>query len=105
MSTEPMADFFAPSHTNTTVTAPPATAEGRYRIAFTKVTSMILLTQQRTRPVNGTLPEIEKAYTDAQSHTLLYGWWGIPFGLIFTPLALWKNAKRMKSVRELAAAR
>jgi hypothetical protein len=101
MSTEPMAEFFAPSH-STTATAP---AEARYRIAFTKVTSMLLLTQQRTRPVSGTLAELEKAYTDAQSHTLLYGWWGIPFGLIFTPWALWKNAKRMKSVRELAAAR
>jgi hypothetical protein len=84
---------------------PPASSGnvGLYRVRLTKVSSYILLTQQRKTVYTGTLEQLEAAARSAQTHNLLLGWWGIPFGLIWTPMALARNAKAMKQVRELAA--
>jgi hypothetical protein len=68
---------------------------------LTKVTSFVLLTQQRRTVYSGTLERLERAYRDTLTHNLLLGWWGIPFGLIWTPLALSRNAKAMRQFRNL----
>ena len=84
---------------------PPASSgnERLYRVRLTKVSSFILMTQQRHTIYTGTLEQLEAAARSARTHNLLLGWWGIPFGLIWTPMALSRNAKGMRQVRELAA--
>jgi hypothetical protein len=73
-----------------------------YRLSLTKVTSFVLLTQQRRTVDTGTVEQLERAYRDTLGHNLMLGWWGIPFGLIWTPLALSRNAKAMRQFRNLA---
>ncbi|MGH3254218.1 MAG: hypothetical protein ACRDOU_02245 [Streptosporangiaceae bacterium] len=84
---------------------PPASSgnPGLYRVRLTKVSSYLIMTQQRHTVYTGTLEQLEAAARSAQTHNLLLGWWGIPFGLIWTPMALARNAKGMRQVRELAA--
>ncbi len=81
------------------MTAPAPT----YRVSFTKVTSMLIFTQQRRTSYTGTLQQLEASAKSAMIHNLLLGWWGIPFGLIWTPMALARNAKALRQVRALAA--
>jgi hypothetical protein len=84
--------------------APPPSGNQRlYRVRLTKVSSFVLMTQQRHQTYTGTLEQLEAAARSARTHNLLLGWWGIPFGLIWTPMALARNAKGMKQVRALAA--
>jgi hypothetical protein len=85
---------------------PPPASPGNarlYRVRLTKVSSYIIMTQQRHTVYTGTLEQLEAAARSAQTHNLLLGWWGIPFGLIWTPMALSRNAKGMRQVRQLAA--
>ena len=83
--------------------APPQTsASGRYRLRLSKVTSFLIMTQRRTVTLTGTFEELEAAYNKARTHNLLAGWWGIPFGLIWTPIVLSRNAHAFKQLRQLA---
>lgn len=75
----------------------------RYRLNVTKVTSMVLLSQRRSVSLTGSLAEIEAAYKRVQAHNWLAGWWGIPFGVIWTPVVLGRNSSALKKVRALAA--
>jgi len=86
-------------------TPPAQGAPTHFRVSLTKVTSMIIFTQQRRTVYTGTLPQLEKAAQSAMIHNLTLGWWGIPFGLIWTPIALTRNASNMKKIRALAAGR
>jgi hypothetical protein len=83
---------------------PPASPgnAGLYRVRLTKVSSFIIMTRQSHTVYTGTLEQLQAAARSAQTHNLLLGWWGIPFGLIWTPMALARNAKGMRQVRELA---
>jgi len=86
--------------------APAATsADTVYRVRLTKVTSFLVVTQRRAVTYSGTLDQLEDIARGARTHTLLLGWWGVPFGLIWTPMALARNAKAMRQVRDLAANR
>jgi len=76
-----------------------------FRVSLTKVTSFIVMTQQRRTVYTGTLEQLEQAARSAMVHNLTLGWWGIPVGLIWTPIALAKNASNMKKIRALAAGR
>lgn len=87
------------------VMPPAAGAVDRYRVGLTKVTSVIFLSSRRSTVYTGTLEQLEKAARAATVHNLLLGWWGIPFGLIWTPMALVRNSNNMKTVRALAANR
>ena len=49
---------------------------------------MLIFTQQRRTSYTGTLQQLEASAKSAMIHNLLLGWWGIPFGLIWTPMAL-----------------
>jgi hypothetical protein len=82
-------------------TAKPAGAV--YRVRLTKVSSFLVVTQRRTATYTGTLDQLEGIARGARIHTLLLGWWGIPFGLIWTPMTLARNAKAMRQLRDLAA--
>jgi hypothetical protein len=83
----------------------PAPSENQrlYRVRLTKVTSFIIMTQQRHTTYTGTVEQLEAAARSVRTRNLLLGWWGVPFGLIWTPTALARNAKAMRQVHELAA--
>ena len=74
-----------------------------YRVPLTKVNSFIVITQRRTATYKGTLDQLEGIARSVRANNLLLGWWGIPAGLIWTPMALARNAKAMRELRELAA--
>lgn len=76
-----------------------------YRVQLTKVTSLVVMTQWRTASYTGTLEQLEGIARGVLTHNLLLGWWGIPFGVIRTPMALATNAKSMRKLRDLAAGR
>jgi hypothetical protein len=78
-------------------------ATGRYRVRLTKVSSFVIFTQQRHTVYTGTLQQLETSARSVQTHNLILGWWGFPFGLIWTPMALSRNAKAMQKVRALAS--
>ncbi len=75
----------------------------RYRVRLTKVSSFVIMTQQRHTTYTGTVEQLEAAARSVEIHNLLLGWWGIPFGLIWTPMALSRNAKAMRQIHELAS--
>ena len=78
-------------------------AEGRtFHLTITQVTSFLIVTQRKTRQFTGTYAQLQERYRKVLVHNLLFGWWGIPFGLIGTPLALSRNAKALKQLRQLA---
>ena len=84
--------------------APAAAPAGAvYRVRLTKVSSYVVVTQRRTAAYSGTLDQLEGIARGVRTHTLLLGWWGIPFGLIWTPMTLAQNARAMRQLRELAA--
>lgn len=74
-----------------------------YRATFTKVTSVIIFTQQRRTVHTGTVEQLQAVARSTLIYNLLLGWWGFPFGLIWTPMALARNAKSMRQVRALAS--
>jgi hypothetical protein len=81
----------------------PATpASGLYRLRIGTVTSFVLMTQRRTVTHTGTFEALQAIYNKARTHNLLAGWWGIPFGLIWTPIVLNRNARAFKQLRQLA---
>lgn len=76
-----------------------------YQVRLVKVSSFVIVTNRRWATYTGTLEQLEAQARAAQTHTLLLGWWGVPFGLIWTPIALARNAKAMRQLRELASQR
>lgn len=77
-------------------------AGGVYKVRLTKVSSFVVFTSRRTTTYTGTLDQLEAAARGVQTHNLALGWWGVPAGLAWTPMALSRNAKAMRQVRELA---
>jgi hypothetical protein len=74
-----------------------------YRVQLTKVNGFLIITQRRTATYKGSLDQLEDIARGVRTHNLLLGWWGIPAGLIWTPMALARNAKAMRQLRDLAA--
>jgi hypothetical protein len=73
-----------------------------YRVRLTKVSSFLVITQRRAATYSGTLDQLEDIARGTRIHNLLLGWWGIPFGVIWTPMALARNAKAMHQLRDLS---
>jgi hypothetical protein len=63
-------------------------------VVYQYCVSLVVITFRRASPPQfvpaGTSPA--KAGLPWTLLTALVGWWGIPFGLIWTPMALYKNA-------------
>ncbi len=78
-----------------------ASADAVYRVRLTKVSSFLVVTQRRAATYSGTLDQLEGIARGARIHNLLLGWWGVPFGVIWTPMALVRNAKAMQRLRNL----
>lgn len=79
---------------------PPSIA---YSLRITAVTSFIVVTQRRTRAMTGDIPQLEAFYRKVLTHNLLLGWWGFPFGLIWTPNVMSKNKAALKKLHRLQA--
>ena len=80
-----------------------ASTGGDYRLLLTEVTSLLLVTRRRSRVCAGTPEQLDAAYRRVRRHNLLLGWWGLPFGIIWTPLDLWRNHRRRAALRELTS--
>jgi hypothetical protein len=68
-------------------------AAGARFVVFEYTVSIIILTFKRSSPVHFLRPG-ESAFVKGLPYTLislLFGWWGFPFGLIYTPMALITN--------------
>ena len=76
-------------------------ADAIYRVRLTKVSSFLVVTQRRAATYSGTLDQLEGIARGARTHNLLLGWWGVPFGVVWTPMALARNAKAMQRLRNL----
>jgi hypothetical protein len=74
-----------------------------HRVPLTKVSSFLIITQRRTATYTGTLDQLEGIAHGVRTHNLLLGWWGIPAGPIWTSMALARNAKAVRQLRDLAA--
>jgi len=86
------------------VTDTPPGADGRaFRLALLEVTSYLIVTQRKTRVYTGSYDQLMEQYRKVMTHNLVAGWWGIPFGLVWTPLALRKNAQARKKLEEIAS--
>lgn len=81
----------------------PDPAGAVYRVRLTKVSSFVVTTQRRAVTHTGTLDQLEGIARSTLTHNLLLGWWGVPFGLVWTPTALIQNASAMRKLREAAA--
>jgi hypothetical protein len=77
-------------------------ADAVYQVRLTKVSSFLVVTQRRAATYRGTLGQLEGIARGARTHNLLLGWWGVPFGVIWTPIALARNAKAMQRLRDLS---
>ena len=80
-----------------------APAGSVFQVRLMRVTSFLVMTQWRTTVYRGTVEQLEGIARGVTTHNLLFGWWGIPWGLIRTPMALSKNGKAMQEVRAMAA--
>lgn len=74
----------------------------RYRVSLSKVTSIVFFTRRSAVAYTGNLAELEAIYHKVLVHNLLAGWWGIPFGIVWTPMVLIANRKAMAKVRAVA---
>jgi hypothetical protein len=72
--------------------------------SYRKVTSFVLLSQRSSVRVSGDAAAHDRAYRAAQRHTSMAGWWGVPFGVMWTPVALAANRKTRRSVDEVLGA-
>jgi hypothetical protein len=70
-----------------------------YALRLDQVTSLLLYTSRKGISVTGTYPEVEAAYRRVLIHNLLLGWWGFPFGLIWTPMAMLRNRRALMRLR------
>lgn len=77
-------------------------ARGARFVVFEYTVSIIILTFRRSSPVHFLRPG-ESALAKGLPYTLIslfFGWWGFPFGLIYTPMALVTN---LSGGRDVAA--
>jgi hypothetical protein len=64
---------------------------------------MLYFTRRNVRASAGSLEELQAFARKIRNHNLLCGWWGLPFGLVYTPMALRANGRALKQLRDLAA--
>lgn len=63
----------------------------RFSVEFAQVISFLVITFNRADTVEGCRACCLRFGLTRTLITLLVGWWGIPFGILFTPIALVKN--------------
>jgi hypothetical protein len=53
--------------------------------------------------VTGTVAALEAAHRRILQHNLTLGWWGVPFGVVWTPASL-RNRRALAALRALDGA-
>jgi hypothetical protein len=73
-----------------------------FTLTLVQVTSIVFVTM-RKRPTasSGNTEDLRALYRRVLLHNLLLGWWGFPFGLVWTPVALASNRRALSSLRSL----
>ena len=68
-------------------------AEATRLVFYEYCISLVFITLRRSSPLirvpagtSGILPGLRYSLI-----TMMFGWWGIPWGLLYTPLVLWTN--------------
>jgi hypothetical protein len=74
-----------------------------HTLVLIEVTSVLVYSSQRVRSLTANLETLEAFYRKVRSHNLLAGWWAVPLGLIYNPIALNGNRKAMRAVRDRGA--
>ena len=82
--------------------SPPPPAEA-FELSITQVTSYLIFTTRKTLTMVGSFEELQAFYRKVMTHNLLFGWWGFPFGVVWTLMALFRNRPGMSQLRQLAA--
>ena len=80
----------------------PTDAARRFQIKLRRHTGAVLLWQQRTYVVTGTVEECERAYRAAQVYNLTVGWWSPLSIVVMNWVALFSNMSAMHHVRHIA---
>lgn len=76
-----------------------------FTLTLVQVTSMLVVSQRRRPAVSArTFEELQGFYRKVLTHNLLLGWWGFPFGLVWTPSALIANRRALARLRGLMSA-
>lgn len=70
--------------------------------SYIKHTGMLIWWQQSTTTHTGTFEELTTAYTRAQTHNLLAGWWSISSVIAFNWWAIFRNMYEYHKVKKAA---
>ncbi len=65
------------------------------------VKSFVIFTATENKPIIGCPSCLDKKNNQAILMTSLLGWWGLPFGLVKTPIYIYKNIKAKKENKNL----
>jgi hypothetical protein len=95
-----MTDQTDPSDTPNAQWAPPPFV---IRLTLLRVTSVILFSQRSRVTKSGSPDELSAFYKSVFWHNVTLGWWGLPFGLIYTIGSLSQNSKARQKIRALQA--
>jgi hypothetical protein len=80
---------------------------GAKLVVYQYVISVVILTFRRNSPLQ-LVPADSSAAAKSLPWTLLtflLGWWGFPFGLIYTPMVLFQNLKGGRDVTQAVIAK
>lgn len=77
-------------------------AAQRYQIRLQKVTSYVVYSRLTADRYVGTMGQLQEVYRKVLVHNLLFGWWGFPAGLYWTPVALIRNRKAFGKLQALS---
>jgi hypothetical protein len=77
--------------------------EPLFTLRITTVTSYLVIAQQRLMSFSVTAADLRARYRQVLRHNLLCGWWSFPFGPIWTPMVLQRNARALKQLEALVA--
>jgi hypothetical protein len=84
--------------------AVPSNPAARYYLKLIKHTGALILWQQRSYTVSGTLEECQAAYRAAQTHNLVAGWWSLVSLFLMNWVAQISNLSAIRQVRAMAKA-
>jgi hypothetical protein len=84
------------------LSSPQPGVAGPLQISLVKHTGMLMLWQNRSYRVCGTLAECERAYQSAQIHNLTLGWWSLTSALLMNWVSLLTNALAIRKLRRIA---
>ena len=74
-----------------------------YTLRLVRVTSFLVITQRRVAAKSGSAEQLKEFYRTTLIQNAVLGWWGFPFGVIWTPIAMLNNRKALKKLNTLAA--